>query len=214
MRIIRGIAWIVTIAVIVLTFVAMVAPELTTSWLAPFATPSEARALVARAGVFGWLAYVALWVLQAIAAPIPAFALTLAGASLFGFWLSMILTTGGAMLGALATYWIGAHLRRANPRDSRVERVVQRWGAWGVLALRLVPLFPFDPVSYVAGYFRVPVARFGAATLVGMLPATVVLTLIGSGKIQDSMYWPLFGIAASVWLVAIGVGLLYARRRQ
>ncbi len=125
----------------------------------------------------------------------------------------MFLTTGGAMLGALATYWIGVNLRRNPSLDSRAEEVIRKWGAWGVLALRLVPLFPFDPVSCVAGYFRVPPVRFSIATLAGMLPATLVLTLMGSGKVRDSMYWPLFAIAASVWLAAIAIGVGYARRR-
>lgn len=213
-RIVTGIAWIITIAAVVFTIAAFIAPDLAAAWIAPFATPAEARALVERAGAFAWISYLALWVVQAVAAPIPAFALTLAGASLFGFWPAMLLTTSGAMLGALTTYWIGRRLRRNEPRGSRAERIVERWGAWGILALRLVPLFPFDPVSYVAGYFRVPSFRFAAATLAGMLPATLVLTLIGSGKVRDSMYWPLFGIAAAVWVAALLGGLLYLRQRK
>jgi uncharacterized membrane protein YdjX (TVP38/TMEM64 family) len=213
-RIIRFAAWTITVAVVVLTIVALFAPQLTLAWLAPFGTPEEARALVARAGALGWAAYLLLWVLQAVAAPIPAFALTLAGGSLFGFWRALALTTTGAMLGALLTYWIGAHLRREKPRDPRAERIIQRWGAWGIFGLRLIPLFPFDPVSYIAGYFRVQPLRFTLATLAGMMPATVVLTLIGSGKVRDSMYWPLFAVAAGVWVLALIGGALYARRRQ
>lgn len=213
-QLLRALAWTITVGVAALTVAALVVPASIAAWFAPIATPDEVRATIQRAGPLAWAAYVALWILQAVLAPLPAFALTLAGGALFGFWPALFLTTTGAMAGAALTYVIGRALRRKPPSGTRAERLVERWGAWAILALRLVPLFPFDPVSYAAGYFRVPAGRFFLATFAGMLPATVVLTLIGSGKVRDAMYWPIFAVTALVWVLAIAGGALYLRRRR
>jgi uncharacterized membrane protein YdjX (TVP38/TMEM64 family) len=204
--------WIAAALIVVALTLPYWAPASVRPMLGPFSSPEGARAFVADQGAWAWAAYIGLWIFQAVVAPLPAFALTLAGATLFGFWGALALTTTGAMAGAAVTFAIGRRLRSAvlqqnlsaDARAARIERFVRERGAWGVFALRLLPLFPFDPVSYLAGFARVPWGPFLLATLLGMMPATVALTLIGSGVLPERYKWVAI-VALSLMLVAAAV---------
>lgn len=193
----KVLGWIATTLLVVAITLPYWAPASVRPMLGPFSSPESARAFVESHGVWSWATYIGLWILQAVIAPLPAFALTLAGAALFGFWIALPLTMLGAMAGAVVTFAIGRRLRsvvvqeelRADTRAGRVERFVRERGTWGVFALRLLPLFPFDPVSYLAGFARIAWAPFLLATFAGMLPATAALTLIGSGAIPERYKW-------------------------
>jgi uncharacterized membrane protein YdjX (TVP38/TMEM64 family) len=50
-----------------------------------------------------------------------------------------------------------------------------------LLFLRLVPAFPFFMVNVVAGLCRVSLRTFVLATAIGIIPASIVFALLGSG---------------------------------
>ncbi|MFW5632617.1 MAG: TVP38/TMEM64 family protein [Acetivibrio ethanolgignens] len=64
-----------------------------------------------------------LMILQSIVAPLPAFLLTFANASLFGWWKGAILSWSSAMAGAAACFWIARILGR-----DAVEKLTSRSG--------------------------------------------------------------------------------------
>ncbi|MDR2618386.1 MAG: TVP38/TMEM64 family protein, partial [Treponema sp.] len=166
----------------------------------------QSRALIARvAGIlgsadlepvkayilsFGPLAAVVSFLLmlaQAVAAPFPAFLITLANAALFGWAKGAILSWSSAMAGAALCFGIarlfgrGAVEKLAGKTTlNSIDAFFLRYGARSIIIARLLPFVPFDPVSYAAGLTGISFIGFFAATGAGQLPATIVYSYFGS----------------------------------
>lgn len=135
------------------------------------------------AGVLYFLVYVA-----AASLSLPALSvLTLAGGFLFGWKVAWPLVTVAATLGAgllflSARYLCGDAVRRhAGERLSQLADGFKRDAFHYLLVLRLAPVFPFSLVTIAPALFGMRFSSFLAATLIGILPGTLVYTLIGSG---------------------------------
>ena len=145
-------------------------------------------ALVDAAGIWGPVAFVALYAVATILF-VPGVVFGLAGGALFGpvwgsLWNLLGATLGSAAAFALARYFAGDWVRaRAGGAVRRVVEGVEAEG-WRFVALaRLVPLVPFNLLNYVLGLTRIDFARYVAASLVCMIPGTVAYTWLGhAGK--------------------------------
>lgn len=127
-----------------------------------------------------------LMILQSIAAPIPAFLITLSNAAIFGWVKGAMLSWSSAMAGAALCFF----LARALGRDA-VERLTskgamesvdvffERYGKYAILICRLLPFVSFDFVSYGAGLTNMGFWPFFIATGIGQLPATIVYSYVG-----------------------------------
>ncbi len=145
------------------------------------------RAFVAEHPAAAPLAYVLVYA-TAVALSLPgALVLTLTGGFLFGTWLGGALAVVGATAGAIGVFLIartalGSGLRdRAGPWLRRMEAGFREDAFSYLLVLRLVPLFPFWLVNLVPAALGVPLRTFAAATLVGVVPATLVYAGVGNG---------------------------------
>ncbi len=131
----------------------------------------------------------------------------------YGFWLAMPIVLGGWLISALGSYALGRYAGRpvlhriaGQKRFERAERAVER-GGWPLLmAARLVPVVPFSLVGYVAGATRTSVWTFAWTTVVGFIPLSVVVTLLGSRlrslSIDDPVLWLALVPAALLLLAA------------
>lgn len=70
-----------------------------------------------------------------------------------------------------------------------------------VFLLRLVPLVPFDIISYSAGFSSIRFRDFISATLVGIIPGVVVYANIGAQSLA-------FGTNSFYLSIAFLVGLI------
>jgi uncharacterized membrane protein YdjX (TVP38/TMEM64 family) len=133
------------------------------------------------------LAYVAIYVL-AVTLSIPvATALTIFGGFLFGLAGGAALSVAGATLGSTALFLIakttvGDALRaRAGPWLQKMQRGFAEGALSYLLVLRLVPLFPFFVVNLVPAFLGVPLSTFFIATLLGIIPGSLVYASVGAG---------------------------------
>lgn len=127
-----------------------------------------------------------LMILQSIAAPLPAFLLTVANANLFGWWQGAILSWSSAMAGAAVCFFIARILGRdiviklnGKKGVKQIEEFFERHGKTSILVARLLPFVSFDIVSYVAGLTSMSFWGFFIATGIGQLPATIVYSYVG-----------------------------------
>ena len=138
---------------------------------------------------FGKLAIVVsftLMVLQSIAAPIPAFLITLSNAAIFGWWQGAILSWSSAMTGAALCFFIARVLGRdavekltSKGAMESIDVFFERYGKYTIVICRLLPFVSFDFVSYAAGLTNMKFWAFFIATGLGQLPATIVYSYVG-----------------------------------
>lgn len=158
--------------------------------LASGAGDAYAAALASRVRALGpWgplllaLAYVPAALVLLPAAPLSA-----AAGWLLGFWPGLLVAALAGPIGASATFWLAgtagrplaARLSRRVPHVALLAEAVRRGGATVVVLLRLSPLVPFSALNYALGLTGLPVRRYAAASLVGMLPGAALYAWLGS----------------------------------
>ena len=173
------------------------------------------QAWAERFGIAAPLATFVLMVVQALAAPIPAVLVTWTNSLLFGPFLGGVWSIVSATFAASLCFFLaracGASLiARLVPARTleRTDAFVERHGATAVLVARLVPIVPFDPISYVAGLSRLRFARFFWATMAGQIPAGMAYSYLGQ-EIGRPARLVVAGI--SVFLALLVIGFLMRR---
>lgn len=137
-------------------------------------------------GKFAAIISFVLMILQSVAAPIPAFLITLSNATIFGWVKGAILSWSSAMAGAALCFFIARGLGRGAVEKltskgamESVDVFFERYGKYAILICRLLPFVSFDFVSYAAGLTNMSFLSFFVATGIGQLPATIVYSYVG-----------------------------------
>jgi uncharacterized membrane protein YdjX (TVP38/TMEM64 family) len=157
-----------------------------------------------------------LMILQSTIAPLPANVTIAANGLVFGplwgafvSWVSMLI---GASLCFALSRKFGKPLakRFAGTSLDAAEKFFERYGLTAMLGARMIPLIPFDAVSYVAGFVGVPYTRFIGATAVGLIPSVVIYSYIGSMGV--TRFWWIVGILAATSAAGVWLGRRFLRR--
>lgn len=146
----------------------------------------DMRAFIAQYGKWAMAVSFLLMVFQSIAAPLPAFFITLTNANLFGWWQGCILSWTSSMAGAALCFWIARILGRdvvericTKGALQSIEEFFAKYGKRCILVARLLPFISFDIVSYAAGLTSMDFWGFFLATGLGQLPACIVYSYVG-----------------------------------
>ncbi|MEI7713808.1 MAG: VTT domain-containing protein [Rhodospirillales bacterium] len=113
--------------------------------------------------------------------------LTIAGGLLFGPIVGTALTVVGATAGAAILFLTARSAlgdtmsRRGGAALAAVREALRRDGFSYLLAIRLVPLFPFWLVNLAASVCGIRLGTFALATAIGIIPGTFVFSSIGAG---------------------------------
>ena len=111
--------------------------------------------------------------------------LTLAGGALFGLVAGTLAVSLASTVGATLVFLAARFLfrdtvqKRFGKRLKRINEGVERDGAFYLLALRLVPIFPFWVINLVMALTPIRTWTYAWVSLVGMFPATVVYVNAG-----------------------------------
>ena len=144
--------------------------------------------------------------------------MTLSGGFLFGPWLGAGAAASGASMGAAVIFLVcrsavGDSLRgKAGSTIAKIEEGVRRDAFSYILTLRLIPVMPFWLVNLAAGFVDIPLRTFLSATVLGILPGSLVYAGLGSGlgevfaSGQDPNLRVIF--EPHVLLPLVGLGLL------
>ena len=109
------------------------------------------------------------------------------GGLLFGPILGALLAVAGATLGATLLFLVArsvlgpALANRGGSRAAALRERLRRDGFNYLLAIRLVPLFPFWLVNLAAALCGIPLLSYISATALGILPVSAVLAWTGAG---------------------------------
>ena len=136
--------------------------------------------------------------------PFPAEIPTAAAGFVFGFAVAFPLMVLAWTISCVAAYLLARGvgppvLNRLAGRErmEATDRLIARGGWQILLAGRLIPIVPYNVVSYAAGATRVPIGRFTWTTAVGVMPLTALTALLGQRlqepRFDDPVLWAVLG---------------------
>lgn len=157
----------------------------------------------------------------ATAIGVPGTLLVIVGGAKFGLWWGSLWSLIGATAGAIAAFWVARYLLQDWFRDRfthrpifhQIDKVMDTHSFNCVLAVRFLPLSPFNLVNFLFGLTSVSTSGYALGTLVGIGPGTVAYTWIGLAgleAIQGKGLWPL--TLALGFLGVLSLVPLYLRR--
>jgi pyruvate/2-oxoglutarate dehydrogenase complex dihydrolipoamide dehydrogenase (E3) component/uncharacterized membrane protein YdjX (TVP38/TMEM64 family) len=134
--------------------------------------------------------YMALYIVMAALSVPGAAVLTLAGGALFGVVTGTIAVSFASTIGATLVFLAARFLfreaiqTRFRKRLEKINAGVEKDGAFYLLALRLVPVFPFWVINLVMALTPIRTWTYYWVSQLGMLPATVVYVNAGTQLAQ------------------------------
>jgi uncharacterized membrane protein YdjX (TVP38/TMEM64 family) len=71
-------------------------------------------------------------------------------------------------------------------RIAKMNKSTAEHGFFGLLVLRLVPLVPFNALNFGSGFTQMRWRDYALATVIGILPGTLVYTFFADALVQSS----------------------------
>lgn len=149
-------------------------------------------------GTWGPVTILALMIAQTLLAFIPSVLIMVVAVLAYGPWWGGLLAWAGLLAAAVVAWSIGKALGDVtvdrligHATEQKVERLVDRYGVWAIIAARVSPALSTDAISYVAGLVEMGFARFVGATAVGILPLVVLISFLGENidRLKSGLLW-------------------------
>ena len=159
-------------------------------------SPNDIQKYITSFGKLAPLIYIVMFALVPLTL-FPDSILAIGGGLIFGLYKGYIYTLIGALIGASLSFYISRKLGRnfvkkiTKEKLDYIEKMINSKGFFVILLLRLIPLFPFDVISYGAGLTNIKYRDFVFATIIGTVPGILVFTNIGAQSVDigsDSFY--------------------------
>ncbi len=176
-----------------------------------FSNPDELRTYVKSFKIWAPVAFVALYALQIVVAPIPGSIMNFAGGLLFGWTAGVLLSWVSCVIGAAVSIGImrifGRSLMRIFLSDEKIDKFDSYVRTRGWVYLFLIYLVPNpigDSVNYMAALSGIKFWRLLVMVAVGRLPSLMIGSLIGTQSIRfQTIHWIILGLALVVLLVGV-----------
>jgi len=146
----------------------------------------EIAGFVESFGIFSYLIFLLIVVLEVVLAPVPPLLLYTVAGILYSSLIGGLLVLAGNLVGATIDFFLarkfGAQRFRRAIKPSLTERFNRFFGKYGALSvflLRINPLTTSDLVSYIAGFTNMRYLPFIIATAVGLAPLIFIQTYLG-----------------------------------
>jgi len=144
-------------------------------------------------GYWGNIIIISLMAFAILFKLLPSAAVALASGAVYGHTWGTIYIIIGAWIGAVIAFSItrllgNDALCRLSGRRILVEpEQSQSWLMWGVFVSRLIPVLPYDLISYAMGLTPLKLWRFSIATLIGVIPTSFFLAHVG-GELAETNF--------------------------
>jgi uncharacterized membrane protein YdjX (TVP38/TMEM64 family) len=183
--------------------------------LVPLPTALQMRDWATSVGPWFPLAFLAAHIVVTVF-PFPRSAFTLAAGLLFGpvlgIPLAVVASTISAVIALLLVRAAGWQLSRLvrHPRIDSLDARLRDRGWPTIVSMRLIPAVPFSVINYAAGASAVRVLPYTLASLVGLIPGTAAVVILGDALTGNVS--PLL-VVVSMCTASLGIaGLIYEIR--
>lgn len=144
---------------------------------------------------------------------LPGTPLTLLSGSLFGKLIGTIIALIGNTIGAACAFLLSRYVFRdyveknilpKYPKIKEYDKKLQQKGFSTVVALRLIPLFPFNALNFLFGVTSVPFKQYVVGSFIGMIPGTFIFVYFGQSLRMLSPFNIALAILGIVVLTYLG----------
>lgn len=152
---------------------------------------------------------------------IPGLALTTLAGVLFGFVKGSLIVVVASNIGVQIAFLISRYIGRGFvekfiKEDSFVDKMstkMEKNGFMVMLYLRLLPVFPFNVINYASGLTPVKYRDYALASVIGMLPGTLVYVYLAASaaNIKNNPWGLAISIAVLI-LFTLGMKLLNKKK--
>lgn len=172
-----------------------------------YITPTVVRDFLVQFGPLAPFIYIVLFTFVPLTL-FPDAVLAIAAGLVFGILpgalYTMIGAASGGTLAFLITRNIGheAVLKKLESH-SKISHMIEEKGFFIVLIMRLIPLIPFDVISYAAGATNIKYKDYMLATLLGIIPGVTILVTMGDGLASPDQPKLYMAICAFIILLVV-----------
>jgi uncharacterized membrane protein YdjX (TVP38/TMEM64 family) len=148
--------------------------------------PTQILQSIQDLGFIGKLAFAGILVLAVVISPIPGTPLTVAAGAVWSPWEAGLYGSIGVFAGSLVAYFLGRTLGRSLIQALSGKNIHlskhrgEPYIGWLLFLSHLLPVVPFDLMSYGAGMIRLSFPLYAIATLLGTIPGTFLLAYLGA----------------------------------
>ncbi len=175
-----------------------------------FSNPNEIKDYVLSFGIYAPFIFIILFTIVPLTL-FPDAILAIAGGLIFGLYEGSLYIMIGALCGSTLSFFIarvyGKWLKEklTNEKFLNLDKNAKENGFLIIFLLRLVPLVPFDIISYSAGFSSIRYKDFILATLIGIIPGVVVYANIGAQSLNIGTSGFYASIACLIALIVISM---------
>ena len=147
-------------------------------------TPQSMKNYISSFGMLAPAVYIIMFTIIPLTL-FPDAVLALAGGMVFGVGCGTLYTILGAACGGTLSFFISRVFGRDLVKKLTKEKMqwfedgIEKRGFLFILLLRLIPLIPFDVISYGAGLSKIRYRDFIVATFLGIIPGVWVYSNLG-----------------------------------
>lgn len=141
-------------------------------------------------GKYAYLVFLVIFALKPLILIIPSNILSISSGIVFGPILGTILTSIGFFVSGSLAFFIARILGRdavnkiLRGKALNLNNKLEHNGFKVLFFLRLIPVLPYDPVSYAVGLSKVKYRDFIIASVIGVVPEVVCYSIIGENAMN------------------------------
>lgn len=192
-----------------------------------YTNPDRLLSSVDNAGVFGPLLIIALIILEVVVAPLPGFVVMVAAGYIYGPILGALFSYIGNVLGSLIAFWLARSFGRPFVQRIVTHRALLKYDGFFnrnrryLLVFYMLPVIPVDILSFICGLSKMSIRRFAFIILIGFIPNTLILSLVGdhlnqldfvASLLYSLLFLVVFGLLT--WLFHFAVNRLQPRQKD
>lgn len=169
-------------------------------------------------GNFAIFMYIGIFILRTLFMFFPYSIMVLIGGGIFGAFKGFIYSMISIYVSASIAFFIARFANRGfvqkffQSKIKEMDLKLEKHGFKIILTMRASCMFPFDILSYAAGLTRIRYRNFILGSVLGMLPETFSLTLLGEQI--DNPFSNYFLLAVGLVFLTIGIPYILKKARN
>ena len=169
------------------------------------------KEIIIDSGKFGPIILIVGTIAEVIFAPIPGQIFGFLGGYVYGILKGTLYSMIGLVIGSLIIFAFARFLGRpfiekiiGHNKIEKFDNMISNKGEIALFLLYLLPAFPDDIISYIAGLSNIKIRRLIVIAILGRFPTFLILNMAGAGlNLESYWFWTL--LAGIIFISFVGI---------